>query len=145
MKTSQAPPVRVMRVISRVNVAVYRLTGGRVMGTLNGCPICLVTMTGARSGKRITLPLMCTQDGDDVILVASMGGAPKNPPWYYNLKAHPEIEIQLGSHRRAMRAAEADDEQRERLWPVAVRAYPPFAEYQERTTRRIPIFVCSPA
>ncbi|MFI6099108.1 nitroreductase family deazaflavin-dependent oxidoreductase [Lentzea sp. NPDC051213] len=143
MNSSQPPPVPIMRWISKVNVVVYRLTKGRVANTLNGAPICLVTMTGARSKKRITIPLMYTAHGDEVILVASMGGAPKNPPWYHNLKAHPEIEIQVGGWRRVMRAAEADDEQRTRLWPVAVRNYPPFEDYQRRTSRKIPMFVCS--
>ena len=91
-----------------------------------------------------TLALMYTPHGDNVLLVASLGGSSKNPVWYHNLKKKPEIEIQAGSKNRKMRAREAGPEEREKLWPVVVASYAPFAEYQTRTTRQIPIFVCEP-
>lgn len=133
----------VAKAATDLNVWIYRLSGGRFANRLNGCPICLVTMTGAKSGKRKTIALMYTPHGEDVLLLASLGGAPKNPVWYYNFKAHPAIEIQIGSRRRKMIAREASEAERPRLWPVAVASFPPFGDYQKKTTRPIPIFVCS--
>ena len=127
-----------------LNVVLYRLSGGMLMNRMEGCPVCLVTMTGHKSGKQKTIALMYTGDGDKVLLVASLGGAPKNPVWYFNLKAQPEIEIQLGRVRRKMLAREAGSEERAMLWPKVVASYPSFANYQQRTTREIPVFVCSP-
>jgi deazaflavin-dependent oxidoreductase (nitroreductase family) len=101
-------------------------------------------MTGAKSGQRKTIALMYMEHGEDVLLGASMGGAPKHPVWYYNLKAHPDIQIQIGRRKRQLVAREAADEEHARLWPVLVSKFAPFAEYQRKTTRRIPIFVCSP-
>ncbi|MBS0579295.1 MAG: nitroreductase family deazaflavin-dependent oxidoreductase [Proteobacteria bacterium] len=138
------PSKRVIRFFTALNVLVYRLTGGRLMNRFEGAPICLVTMTGRRSGKRKTLALMYTAHGEDVLLVASLGGAPQHPAWYYNLKAHPQVEIQAGRVRRRMLAREASSEEKRTLWPVAVANYKSFAAYQERTSREIPLFVCSP-
>ena len=127
-----------------LNVVLYRLSGGRLLNKMEGCPVCLVTMTGHKSGKQKTIALMYTADGDKVLLVASLGGAPKNPVWYFNLKAQPDIEIQLGKVRRRMLAQEASPEARAVLWPKVVASYPSFAAYQKKTTREIPIFICSP-
>ena len=115
------------------------------MSRLEGAPICLVTMTGRKSGKRKTIALMYTPHGDDVLLVASLGGAPTHPVWYHNLKTHPEIEIQVGSVRRKMLAREASVDEKRALWPVVVANYRSFEDYQKRTTREIPLFICSPA
>ena len=134
-----------IRLFTRLNVLVYRLTGGRMMNQAEGAPICLVTMTGARSNKRKTIALMYTPHGEDVLLVASMGGAPKHPLWYFNLLAHPDIEIQVGSNKRRMRAHQASAEEKAKLWPIAVANYPSFATYQTRTDRDIPVMVCTPA
>jgi F420H(2)-dependent quinone reductase len=133
----------VLKLISRLNVAVYRLSAGRLMNRLEGAPICLVTMTGRRSGRTLTLPLMYTPHEGRVLLVASQGGAPEHPGWYFNLKAHPEIELQIGKLRTPMRAREASPEERQALWPVVVANYASFEAYQ-RTHREIPIFVCAP-
>lgn len=140
----QLPPKRIIRLFTRLNVLVYRLSGGRLMNRMEGAPICLVTMTGHKSGKRKTVCLMYTPYEDKVLLVASLGGAPQNPAWYYNLKAHPEIEIQIGTRRRPMVARQASAEERRSLWPVAVANYGSFAAYQKRTSREIPLFVCTP-
>ncbi|HKY92210.1 MAG TPA: nitroreductase family deazaflavin-dependent oxidoreductase [Nevskiaceae bacterium] len=138
------PPKPIVRFFTGLNVAIYRLTGGRLMNKMSGCPICLVTMKGAKSGKIKTIALMYTPQGENVLLVASLGGSSKNPVWYHNLKKNPDIEIQVRSSKRKMRAREAGPEEREKLWPVCVASYPPFAEYQTRTTRQIPVFVCEP-
>jgi F420H(2)-dependent quinone reductase len=139
------PPKRIIRFFTALNVLIYRLSGGRLMNRMEGAPICLVTMTGRKSGRKKTIALMYTAHGDDVLLVASLGGAPQHPAWYYNLKAQPRIEIQAGRLRRRMLAREATVEQKRALWPVVVANYGSFAAYQERTTREIPLFICSPA
>lgn len=134
----------VMKFFSNLNVGVYKLTGGRVMNKMDGTPVCLVTMTGAKSGKTRTIPLMYNPSGDNVVLVASMGGAPKHPVWYYNLVAHPDVEIQLGGKKGKYRVHQADDAEKEGLWPALVENFPSFAVYRERTERNIPVMVCSP-
>jgi deazaflavin-dependent oxidoreductase (nitroreductase family) len=139
------PPKSVIRFFTALNVLLYRVSGGRLMNRLEGAPICLVTMTGRKSGKRKTIALMYTPHGEDVLLVASLGGAPQHPAWYYNLKAQPQVQIQAGSVRRKMLAREASPAEKKILWPVVVANYRSFADYQQRTTREIPLFVCSPA
>ena len=141
---AKLPPKRVIRFFTALNVLIYRLSGGKLMNRLEGAPICLVTMTGRKSGKRKTIALMYTPHGEDVLLVASLGGAPAHPVWYYNLKAQPQIEIQAGSVRRKMLAREASLEEKRALWPVVVANYRSFEAYQQRTTREIPLFICSP-
>jgi deazaflavin-dependent oxidoreductase (nitroreductase family) len=129
---------------SGLNAAVYRWTGGRLMGRFGGREICLVTMTGARSGKSRTIPLMYVPYQQGVILVASLGGAPQHPVWYQNLVKHPDIEVQYRGRKMKLRAREVDPEEKARLWPIAVEHYPPYADYQRRTDRDIPVFVCEP-
>ena len=141
---AKLPPKRVIRFFTGLNVLIYRLSGGRLMNRLEGAPICLVTMTGRRSGRKKTIALMYTAHGEDVLLVASLGGAPQHPVWYYNLKAQPQIEIQVGRVRRQMLAREATPEEKRTLWPVVVANYKSFAAYQQRTTRDIPLFICAP-
>jgi F420H(2)-dependent quinone reductase len=141
---AKLPPKRVIRFFTALNVLIYRLSGGRLMNRMEGAPICLVTMTGRKSGKRKTIALMYTPHAQDVLLVASLGGAPAHPAWYYNLKAHPGIEIQAGRLRRKMLAREASPEEKRSLWPVVVANYRSFDAYQKRTTRNIPLFICSP-
>ena len=143
-KARGAPPPRwVLKLFTRLNVAVYKLSGGRLMGRLAGMPILLVEMTGARSGKRRTIPLMYVPDGDHFLLVASQGGAPKHPVWYYNLLKHPRVLITFAGTTREMHARLATAEEKQALWPTCVKYYPPYQEYQERTNRDIPLFICS--
>ena len=127
-----------------LNVVLYRMSGGHLMNRMGGAAICLVTMTGHKSGRKKTVALMYTPDGDSVLLVASLGGAPKHPVWYHNLKARPQIEVQLGRVQRTMIAREASSAERTTLWPKVVANYPSFATYQQKTSREIPIFVCTP-
>jgi len=142
---AKAPPKWIVKAFSRLNVFVYRLTGGSMMNRMEGSPICLVTMTGRKSGRILTTPLMYTAHGDDVLLVASLGGAPKNPVWYYNLVAHPDITIQVGTDKRRMRARQASADEKAQLWPVVVASYPSFDAYRQKTDRDIPLMICSPA
>ena len=141
---AKLPPKRVIRFFTGLNVLIYRVSGGRLMNRFEGAPICLVTMTGRKSGRKKTIALMYTAHGEDVLLVASLGGAPQHPVWYHNLKAQPQIEIQVGRVRRQMLAREATPEEKRALWPVVVANYKSFAAYQQRTTRDIPLFICAP-
>ena len=127
---------------ARLNVAVYRWSGGRYMNSIEGCPVCLVTMTGAKSGKQRTIPLMYVPDGEKVILVASQNGRPNNPAWHHNLIANPSIEVEVGSEKRMLQARLATAEEKKDLWEVCFSCYPPFERYRRRTSRDIPIFVC---
>jgi deazaflavin-dependent oxidoreductase (nitroreductase family) len=130
---------------TKVNVAVYKASGGRLMNKgPQSRPICLVTMKGRKTGKTREIPLMHVPHGEQKILVASLGGISKNPLWYYNLKANPDVTITAEGITRAYRAREVSTEEKAALWPVIVAAYPPYDEYQARTDRDIPVFVCDP-
>jgi len=133
-----------IRFYGRLNTLVYKLTGGRVWGNVKGSDSCLVTMTGAKSGKRKTIPVMYVPFKEGSIMVASLGGAPKHPVWYYNLIAHPEIEVQQRSKKMKLRARLVSPEEKAELWPTCVEHYPPYADYQDRTDRDIPVFLCEP-
>jgi F420H(2)-dependent quinone reductase len=138
-----APPgtvaARIWNRITDLHIALYRRSGGRIGGTINDVPILLLDHVGRKSGKKRTLPLMYAPDGDDLVLIASFGGAPKHPAWYLNLTANPETTVQVGKERREVRAVEVEGEERSRLWDKAAAAYPPYNVYQRRTERRIPV------
>jgi deazaflavin-dependent oxidoreductase (nitroreductase family) len=132
----------------RDQVEQFEASDGREANTLRdtGLPIIVVTNRGNKSGKVRKTPLMRVEHGGEYALVGSVGGAPKNPVWVYNLRAHPDdVTIQDGADRFAVRVREIDGDERDRWWERAVAAYPPYAEYQERTTRRIPVFVATRA
>ena len=141
-KTGALPPRWVLKLFTKVNVIVYKLTRGRLMNKLSGMPILLVEMKGARSGKKRTIPLMYVPHGDGFLLVASQGGAPKHPVWYHNLVAYPDVCITYGGQTRPMNARRVRDEEKAQLWPVCCEYYPPYQDYQARTDRNIPIFLC---
>jgi deazaflavin-dependent oxidoreductase (nitroreductase family) len=101
-------------------------------------------MKGRKTGKTREIPLMHVPHGQQKILVASLGGISKNPVWYYNLKANPDVTITAEGSTGAYRAREVSAEEKAALWPVIVEAYPPYDEYQARTDRDIPVFVCDP-
>jgi deazaflavin-dependent oxidoreductase (nitroreductase family) len=130
----------------RDQVETYERTGGREANTLRdtGLPIILVTTRGNKSGKLRKTPLMRVEHDGDYALVASMGGAPKNPVWYYNLKGDPDsVEIQDGPEPFHAAVRELSGAERDEWWKRAVAAYPPYAEYQTRTDRLIPVFVAT--
>ena len=111
-----------------------------------GLPVIIVTNRGRKTGAIRKTPLMRVADGDNYILVASQGGAPKHPQWYYNLKEDPNVEIRDKTEVHTMRAREVvDAAERERLWSIAVKAFPPYQQYQNKTKRVIPIFLAEPA
>ena len=130
----------------RNQVETYERTGGREANTLldTGLPIVVVTTRGNQSGKIRKTALMRVEHDGEYALVASMGGAPKHPVWYFNLKADPDaVTVQDGPEPFDATVREVTGEERERWWRRAVAAYPPYAEYQERTDRVIPVFVAS--
>ncbi len=123
----------------------YEASDGAEANTIAGKPIVLLTMRGAKTGRTRKIPLMRVEHDGRYAAVASMGGQPQNPTWYANLKAHPEITLQDGPQRTPMRARELDGPEREEWWDRAVAAYPSYADYQRKTSRRIPVFVLEPA
>lgn len=131
----------IWKLITRANTAVYRLTGGRLGGKVRGVPVLLLDHVGRRSGQRRTTPLMYLQDGDDLVIVASKGGAPAHPAWWVNLKADPRTTVQVGSAKRSVKARQAPPEEKSRLWPRLVELYPDYELYQQRTDRDIPVVV----
>ncbi len=141
-----APPPRwVVMAVTRLHVFLNRLTGGRAFNSFGGDDVCFVTMKGAKSGRTLTIPLMYVPYRDGVLLVASLGGAPRNPVWYHNLVKHPDIEVSHRGRRIKLRARLAAPDEKPDLWPICDRHYAPYAAYRKRTTRDIPIFVCEPA
>ena len=132
----------------REQVEIYEGSGGTEGTTLRetGLPVIIVTNRGNQTGAIRKTPLMRVKDGDNYVLVASMGGAPRNPVWVYNLRADASVEIRDEAEVYAMRVREVeDDAERARLWDIAVAAFPPYEEYQGRTTRKIPVFLAEPA
>ncbi len=128
-------------------VELYEGSGGTAGLTLRdtGLPVIIVTNRGRKTGAIRKTPLMRVVDGRNYILVASQGGAPQHPKWYYNLKADPNVEIRDKTKVHKMRVREVTDPQeRERLWTIAVKAFPPYQDYQKRTKRTIPVFLAEP-
>ncbi len=131
----------------REQVELYERTNGAEGNTLRdtGLPVIIVTHMGNKTGAIRKTPLMRVKDGANYVLVGSRGGAPEDPVWVYNLRANPLVELRDLAVVRKMRVREVTDAaERERLWKAAVAAYPPYSEYQTRTTRVIPIFVAEP-
>ena len=143
---------RLLRHAAAANVWVYRRTNGRLMGKLRigsafprGVPICLLGHTGRKSGLLRTTPLLFLPDGERVVIVASQGGLPKHPEWYLNVRANPEVTLQVRGEVRRMSARTASDEERAELWPRLVELYRDFDSYQSWTDRVIPVVICEPA
>ena len=122
-------------------ISEFRANQGKVSGQLANMPVLLLTMTGARSGRTITKPLVYTTDGDRLVVIASFAGAPKHPAWYHNLVANPEATVELGSERFQVRATVTSGEERQRLFNRQAQQMPIFVEYQQKTTRQIPVIV----
>jgi len=127
----------------RDQVELYENSGGTQGLTLldTGLPVVIVTNRGARSGKVHKTPVMRVEHGGRYAMVASKGGAPDHPLWYHNVRANPLVEVQDGPHKQDMIAREVSGAERAEWWERAVAAYPPYAEYQQRTTRQLPVFV----
>ncbi len=123
------------------------MSGGRLGHKIPGVQgkMLLLDHVGAKSGTKRTAPLLYIRDGEDVVIVASKGGFPKHPAWFHNLKANPDTTVQIGSHRVAVHARTANAEERQRLWPMAVKAYSGYEDYAIRSKgREIPLVILEP-
>lgn len=126
---------------ARDQVELYEASGGTEGVTLRGMPVVILTSVGARSGKLRKTALMRVEHDGTYAIVASLGGAPKNPAWYANVVHHPEVELQDGPQKWDLVAREVHGDEKALWWARAVEAYPDYADYQRRTTREIPVFV----
>ncbi len=141
--TGKPPPRWALKTMTRLHVLLHRVSGGG-LNSVRGDEVCFVTMTGAKSGRTLTIPLMYVPHGDGVLLVGSQGGAPRNPVWVRNLVKHPDIEVEHRGRHMKLTARLAESPEKAGLWPICDASYAPYAEYRVRTTRDIPIFVCEP-
>jgi deazaflavin-dependent oxidoreductase (nitroreductase family) len=132
-----------LSIVGGLHTALYRATRGRVGGSMKKAPVLLLTTKGRKTGKIRTTPLLYGRDGDNLVLVASVGGAPTNPAWFHNLQGY-KAQVQIGGETRKVKARVAEGEERERLWQLMVGIWPDYAEYQKKTTRRIPVVVLEP-
>lgn len=129
----------------QVHGIVYRLTCGLLGSRLpGGAHVLLLDHVGAKSGKRRTSPLVYVRDGDNLVIVASKAGSPRNPAWFHNLRANPDTEVQVGSRRIPVTARVAGAQERSRLWPRVVATYDGYEDYQRRTERQIPLVILEP-
>jgi len=134
--------------VSDFNKAIvdeFRATKGRVGGNFEGAPLLLLHHTGAKSGVERVSPMMYQQIGDEMAVFASKAGADTNPDWYHNVVAHPEVVVEVGDRTLRVVARVASDQEREPIWEKQKRDYPGFAQYEEKTTRRIPVVILRPA
>lgn len=124
---------------NRHTIEEFRAHEGKVGGIWEGRPLLLLTTTGAKSGQERTTPTMYLRDGDRLLIFASKRGAPTNPAWYYNLVAHPKVTVEVGNETFEATATVLKGEERDRFYAKQVELYPQFGEYQEKTTRKIPV------
>lgn len=129
---------------ARKQAELFESTNGAEGGGMRGMKIILVTSVGAKSGKLRKTPLMRVEHDGEYAAVASLGGAPENPVWYYNLKANPHVELQDGSEKKDYIAREVSGDEKALWWERSVAAFPDYADYQKKTTREIPVFVLTP-
>jgi deazaflavin-dependent oxidoreductase (nitroreductase family) len=128
----------------RDQVEAYEGSGGQTGTDLRGMPVIVLTTKGAKSGKLRKTPLMRVEHDGRYAIVASLGGAPKNPVWYYNVRSEPLVELQDGPVKQDMTAREVHGSEKAEWWERAVAAYPDYADYQKKTERQIPVFVLEP-
>ena len=132
-----------MQIWMAIHVFLYRVTGGKIGGKMGG-DVLLLDTVGRKSGKQRTNPVMFFRDGGAYVITASAGGAPANPGWYYNLRAHPKTTIQVMGQRIHVTASEADQGERKRLWAKLVSLSPQFKGYETKTPRKIPMLLLKP-
>jgi deazaflavin-dependent oxidoreductase (nitroreductase family) len=129
---------------NRAIIDEFRANDGKVGGPFEGAPVLLLTATGAKSGERRTTPVMYLPDGERMVIFASKGGAPTNPGWYHNLRANPSATVEVGSDTVEVQAVVTEGDERERLFRKQAELYPQFADYQQKTTRQIPVVALQP-
>ena len=130
---------RAMDQLNQAVIAEFRANQGRVGGQMEGMPILLLTMTGAKTGRTLIRPLCYSRDGERLVVIASYGGAPRNPPWYHNLVANPAVTVEVGTEKFMARAAQTSGAERQRLFDAQARLMPFFNDYQQKTKRQIPV------
>lgn len=133
-----------LRWVGKLNVPVYRLSGGRIGGKVNEAPVLLLTTTGRKSGQKRTAPVVYLADGDGYVVIGSNAGHSRTPAWSLNLQAEPEAEVEVGRRRLPVRARVAAGEERADLWRRHNEQYSGFDEYEARTDRDIALFVLEP-
>jgi len=133
-----------LRAMGKVNVPLYRLSRGRLLGKVGRAPVLLLTSTGRRSGQLRTAPVLYLEDGRNVIVIGSNAGNANTPAWSYNLTANPDAEIEIRGRKRTVRARVAEGEERTRLWELMNTQYEGFGDYEKRTSRDINVFVLEP-
>jgi deazaflavin-dependent oxidoreductase (nitroreductase family) len=126
---------------NRQVITEFRANGGQVGGQQAGRPLLLLTTTGAKSGNPYTTPVMYLRDGERLAIFATHGGSPTHPDWYHNLVAHPTVTVELGAESFEAQASVTTGEERDTLYARQSELYPQFAEYQQRTTRKIPVVI----
>jgi deazaflavin-dependent oxidoreductase (nitroreductase family) len=135
---------RVVELFWKIHPHLYRWTGGRIGGAMMNLPVLLLTTKGRRTGEPRTKALMYLPQGERYVVIASYLGEPRHPDWWLNLRADPQAWVQVGGRRLRVAAREADGEERARLWQEVVGRQADYAEYQKRTSRRIPVVVMEP-
>lgn len=143
-RMSQAMGATGLRWIGKLNIPLYRLSGGRIGGRINRAPVLLLTTTGRKSGQQRTAPVVYLADGEKLVVIGSNAGHSRTPAWSLNLKANPEAEVEVGRERRPVRARVAEGEERTDLWRKHNEQYSGFDEYEARTDRDIALFVLEP-
>jgi len=133
-----------LRWTGKLNIPLYRLSGGRIGGSLAGSPVLLLTTTGRKSGQQRTAPVVYLAYGERQVVIGSNAGHSKTPAWSLNLKANPEAEVEIGRKRRPVRARVAEGEERAELWRRINQQYSGFDDYEARTDREIAVFVLEP-
>ncbi len=143
-RLSMSMPAGMLRALGKLNVPIYRLTRGRVMGKVGQAPVLLLTSIGRRSGQPRTAPVLFLADGERVVVIGSNAGNTKAPAWSHNIKANPDCEVQIRGERRDVRARLTEGEERTELWGKMNEQYAGFEDYDERTSRDIGVFVLEP-
>lgn len=132
------------RAIDELNQSIikeFRANQGKIAFPTEGMPVLLLTMTGAKTGRTLVRPLCYSRDGDRLVIIASYGGAPRNPPWYHNLIANPVVTVEVGTEKFEAKATQVHGAERDRLFADAAKMMPRFAEYQNKTERKLPLLI----
>lgn len=143
-RLSMTMPDPWLKAAGKLNVPVYRLSGGRLMNKVGTGPVLLLTSTGRRSGQKRTAPVLYLKDGDQLVVIGSNAGNVRAPAWSHNLKANPEAEVEIGRERRQVRGRVAEGEERAELWRKVNQMYEGFDDYDAKTSREISVFVLEP-
>jgi deazaflavin-dependent oxidoreductase (nitroreductase family) len=136
---------RGFRILGSIHRALYRATGGKVGGRMGKAPVLLLTTTGRKTGKPRTTPLLYARVDDGYVVIASKGGAERDPLWFRNLQATPGAEVQLGRKKQAVQARTTEGEERERSWRALTDLYGGYDDYAKKTSREIPVVLLEPA